>query len=444
MAFQCFLDAFNIGLGAAATTVVRTGYGFQPKACLYWWSGRVESTTSFAAQNLQPGFGMATGPTSRACVTSYSQNGIGTMVTNRRHDNANVINLSTNVSTVDQLAASADLQSFDAGGQTLVITDSFSGALNIRVHCLALGGSDLTDAAVVQFVGSGTTGAQDVTVGFEPTGVVLLGFGSGTPPALTTPAFLSIGVATGASAQGVVSFIDADNTSSSNTGHYGFGGDSAASWANYLALSARAAFTTMLPTGFRVTWTGSTGQYLYALALRGGSMLVGNVVTSTTLNATIVASGLGFTPTGVFLLSSSAAQDAAGTPALQANLSLGAFTSLTSRGAQSIVSNNAANSAVCASSINEDACLRMLNSGTVSAGVVDVSAVGSDGFTLIMDVADVTTAKYVTYLAFGNSAAVAFQPMVVAVAGVTTTPNVTIAALGGGDILPQMMHQHSG
>ena len=424
MAFQCFLDAFTTASGSSAP-IVRTGYGFQPKACLYWWSGRPTAGPIFGRTSLFPGFGMATSSTNRASVTAFSYDGQGTMVTNRRHSNTDCIAQMTLSTSLDQVEGVANLSSFDSDGQTLSITSPF-GAL--RVHCLALGGSDLTDAAVVQFQAPSTSGAQTqdiTTVGFQPDAVMFMSAAHNTaPPAITPSAEFAMGVATSTSACGTVTFSDLDGSPSSNTTRYGYGGECLSYFAGAVAPDMRATLDSFLSNGFRLNWLEATAtvgnRYVWALCLKGGSFLAGNFVTSTTLNATIVESGFGFAPTGCLLFSTSNVQDTQGVQTSQATLALGAFTSASNRACQSIVSNNSAASAVCGASLNEDACLRMLNNGTTSAGVVDVSAVGSDGFTLIMDAADVTTAKYVTYLAFGDAP----------------------AAPGGGQILPQMM-QHA-
>src|SRR5262245_36073591 len=136
MALSCFVDAFNIGTGAAASTVVRTGYGFQPKACIYFWSGRTESTDAGGRLDLKPGIGVACSATDRRCVVTQSDDAAGTMATDRRHDNAQCIEALTIAGATEGLA---DLQSFDTDGQTLIIDTQFT--TNLHVHCLAFGGS---------------------------------------------------------------------------------------------------------------------------------------------------------------------------------------------------------------------------------------------------------------------------------------------------------------
>src|SRR4029434_11297977 len=123
MALSAFVDAFNIGTGAVASTVVRTGYGFQPKACIYWWSGRTESVDTTGALDLKAGIGVATSSTDRRCVMVQSDDSVGTSATDRKHNNAQCIECLDLTGAID---GNADLQSFDAGGKSPVIHDQFS------------------------------------------------------------------------------------------------------------------------------------------------------------------------------------------------------------------------------------------------------------------------------------------------------------------------------
>ena len=188
MALSAFVDAFNIGTGAAASTVVRTGYGFAPKACIYFWSGRTESVNAVGGLQLKQGIGLATSASDRRCVTAYSGHAVGTSRSQRKHNNAQIIEALLDpidappTGTID---GNADLQSFDGDGQTLVIDDAFTNSL--RVHCLALGGSDLAQVTTFQFQAPLATGTQDVTLGFQPDALLLVSVGYATaPPAAAT------------------------------------------------------------------------------------------------------------------------------------------------------------------------------------------------------------------------------------------------------------------
>jgi hypothetical protein len=405
MALQCFVDAFNIGTGAAASTVVRTGYGFQPKACLYWWSGRTESAATFARKTLLPGLGMAVSPTSRAAISGMSQDAVATMVCAARHTNAACVECLT---TAKALEGSADLQSFDANGQTLVITDQF--VTSLRVHCLAIGGSDLTNVELVQFQvpGSGLMGPQNVTVSFQPTALLLMSaILPAAPPTIdTTGLWLSLGLVTSSAAQASIACMDANGGvgGTSENRRYGRSGECLDFvWGGAL-VAQRAVFVDFQSTGFQLNWVeNATGAApVWALALRGGSAAVGSFVTTTSAT-TITESGLGFAPTGLFFLSAEQPESVVDTTSTNCAMAFGAATSPTNRACQSVFANDASNSSVCGSSVREDACLQMLNSATVSAGIVDLQSMDSDGFTAVMDVADVTTQKYVTYLALGST-----------------------------------------
>lgn len=407
MALSCFVDAFNIGTGALGTTVARSGYGFQPKACLYWWAGRLDAVDAVGLLHVRCGIGAACTPTDRCCVSTYIDHGSASAATARTHYTTECI-VSVNKSAV--VDANADLQSFDSDGQTLVIDDAFVTAQNVRVHCLAVGGSDLTNVATVQFQAPTTTGNADVTsLSFQPDALVLFSVGHPTvPAAATTTARLSLGVVAGGQ-QGVAAYEDVNGLGTTDTASYNYGGECVALFTNATTINFRAAFVSFLSNGFRLNWLevdGSTQPYVVGLALKGGSYLVGNLLTQTDTVTTMVESGFGFQPTGVLLLSSTDAQSTQDSPGAHARMSIGAFTSPTNRGVQACMSQDASANSNAGSTVQHDACYARVTTAGALDALMDVQSVDSDGFTGIMDDADVAQA-YVTYLAFGN-AGVAF------------------------------------
>jgi hypothetical protein len=403
MALSAFVDAFNIGTGAVASTVVRTGYSFQPKACIYWWSGRTESVDTAGSLDLKGGIGVATSATDRRCVTVQSVNGVGTSVTDRKHNNAQCIECLDTAGAVD---GNADLQSFDAGGQTLVIDDQF--VTSLRVHCLALGGTDLTNAATFQFQAPLATGNADVTsLSFQPDAILLFSVGYATaPPAVTVTNLLSIGVATGAGAQGVIAGIDPDAFGTITAGGYGYGGECVALQSSSTAVAFRASFVSFLSNGFRLNWLevdGATQPYVMGLALKGGSYLVGDLLTQTDTTTPMVEASFGFQPTALFFLGYGKAQSTQDTATNTYALSLGAATSPSNRGAQGVLSKNGPSSS-CGVALEHDACY--VDQVNASPGTLDsllgLQSIDSGGFTAIMDDAD-SVQSYVTYLAMGNA-----------------------------------------
>ena len=402
-AFSDKVGAFNIGTGAVSTTVPVTGVGFQPKAIIFWWSGRTESTDTTGGANHARGFGVAVSSTSRRAIYSQSQDGVSTSSANTGHHNANVVGALTTTGTIDGLA---DLQSMDSGGFTLVITDQFT--INLRVHYLALGGADLTDAAIGTFTEPAAIGTQDITTaGFQPDAVVLLSaMIAADPPGTAADSTMMIGTAAGATPSNAVWAGAADdNGGTSRTLSYSRSGESIAMFKNTIdQTTGRAQVTQWLSNGFRLDWSERAGaRRISYLALKGGYYSVGNVQTQTDTTTTIVASGFGFTPKAAMLVSDLAAANAADVVVATDGWSLGAFTSTTERGAQATRDvDNLATTQVTTGVEHDEAYLRPSASDTVD-GLMDIQSMDTDGFTAIMDDADPTQA-FVWYLAFGGLA----------------------------------------
>jgi hypothetical protein len=419
MAFSCYVDAFSVGSGAAGTTVVRTGYGFAPKACIYLWSGSL-ATTDLASQNdIRLGIGFATSATDRRLVTVQSDHGAGTMATDRRHSNSACIETLNISGTVE---GSLDVQSFDSDGQTLVVDTAFTP--QHRIQCLALGGSDLTNAETFQFQASTFLGNADFTgLSFQPDAIVLTSIGhNAAPPATTTTNSLMLGLAT-ASSQAALAWIDVDAGGSSDTASYARTDECLAFITSATSLFGRAQFVSFLSNGFRLNWTqgAPTPLYIHGLALKGGQYRLGSFTTSAVLNTTQAQSGFGFVPTGAFFASHSLALSTSGTLQVGQAGTLGAMSSASNRGAVGWASTDASNSAACWVITDHDACAALVTSGAgANSSFIDISSIDSDGFTTIID--DAGAAAELIYLAFGSSG------------GAPPT----------ADILPQMMHQHGG
>jgi hypothetical protein len=404
VALSAFVDAFNsTSGGVVGATVVRTGYGFQPKACVYFLNGQVGTVDIVGRKSNRVGMGFAVSPTDRVCVCVNADDAAGTMNTDRRHSNSACVAAFSISSTLDGLL---DLQSFDAGGQTLVVDDTFS--VSYRVHALALGGADLVSAATFQFQAPTATGDQDFTgLAFEPDCVLLTSIGYGTAPtALTTDHILSLGMATSSANQAVCAVFDLNASANSATAHYSRTDECVAILASTTSLTFRASFVSFLPNGFRLNWSEvTTGQpYVLGLALQGGSYRVGSFTMPATLNGTEAVSGLGFAPTALLFLSTGAALEAADTPALERQGSIGVATSATNRGAQGWFSQDAQAASVCASIVEHDNVVALPDAAGGVAALMDLQSLDSDGFTVITDDAPAAT-TVVHYLAMGSAVA---------------------------------------
>ena len=176
MTLSAAVGNFNTGTGAATTTVVVSGLGFQPKVVFLWWSGRTETTDTAGRLDHKRGFGCAISTTDRRSLASLSQDTPTTMVTNHSQDDTECVYITT---TADAIDGKLDVQSIDSGGFTLVVDDQFTA--DYRVHYLAVGGTDLTNAEGGSFSKSTSAGDQDVTsVSFQPDCVLLFSSGQST------------------------------------------------------------------------------------------------------------------------------------------------------------------------------------------------------------------------------------------------------------------------
>jgi hypothetical protein len=81
-------------------------------------------------------------------------------------------------------------------------------------------------------------------------------------------------------------------------------------------------------------------------------------------------------------------------------MSIGAFSSLTDRGAQSGLDENGKADSETTTIIEFDEVYANIATDSTIAGLMDVKSVDSDGFTMIMDDADPSQA-FVWYIAFG-------------------------------------------
>jgi hypothetical protein len=147
VAFSAKVGAFNTGTGAVASTVVVNDVGFQPVALIVWYSLSTSTgTDSTGAGNLNYGIGFATGASDRRTCSIQVENGSNSADTDRFTTDAALVQT---ITIGGATAGLLDVQSFDSGGFTLVVDDQFPSS--IRVHYLALGGSDITNAATGSF-----------------------------------------------------------------------------------------------------------------------------------------------------------------------------------------------------------------------------------------------------------------------------------------------------
>ena len=137
MALSAKVGAFNTGTGTSS--IVVSDVGFQPKAILFWWSGRTGTTDAQGRESHFQGVGAATATTQRWAITT---NDIDAAAAQDAATAKTATGCLLSVSSAGAIDGKADLASFDSGGFTLSVSDAFPR--DQRVHYLALGGADIT------------------------------------------------------------------------------------------------------------------------------------------------------------------------------------------------------------------------------------------------------------------------------------------------------------
>jgi hypothetical protein len=251
------------------------------------------------------------------------------------------------------------------------------------------------------------TGNADFTgLSFQPDAILLASVGHTTaPPATTVHANLTVGAATSSSAQAFMAAWDRDGITTAACGYAANALQCVSILESSISLAWRGAFVSFLSNGFRINWVEvlTGGPYIFGLALKGGSYRVGDLTTSTTLNATMTESGFGFQPTGLFFFSACDVVTADNVVGTGARVALGAATSTTKRGTHTFGSLHSAATSNIAVGVEHDEAYQSANVTTgATDGLLDINSIDSGGFTGIMDDGD-SIASFVGYLAVGNA-----------------------------------------
>lgn len=427
MALSCKVGSFSSGTGAVSSTVAVTGVGFQPKVVLFWWSGRTESTDTVGGASHRRGFGAASGASSRLVATTQSTDAAASGQT------AGAFRTDACIATLSIAATAAidgllDMQSLDSDGFTLVVDDVMP--VDLRIHYMALGGSDITDVFLGTLTEPGSTGNQDITaVGFQPDAVVFLNCPAQALPSLNNEASrMMLGAAAGASPSNVVWTGGADDAlGTMNSVSYCRSGECIATLDAPLSggITAQAALTTWLSNGFRLNWSSRDAARHYGyVALKGGSYAVGDLLTQTDTTTDIVET-LGFEPRGALLLSHAQAQSSAATPQNGDYWSCGAFSDAsTERCMGTMDADNVADAIVTTCVEHDNVYVKLNTSGDTIESAMQVLSVESDGFTCEMTDAGAAQ-NFVAYLAVGSTGALTLSPSAFAGTAGIEAPTVT-------------------
>jgi hypothetical protein len=389
--------SFNIGTGAAASTVTVTP-GFQTKCAILFWSGRTETTSTTGAATHLRGMGFFTDAGDFRSVCSRDGHGIGTAVTACGHRADACI---LEIDSADAMVGWADVQSINATQVVFEILDQFPTSL--RVTGIFLGGTDITNNECGTFTTAGVAPVmQDVSTvgGFAPDIVFFLaGPHQADAPSVSVDSTFMFGAGAGVydgltAKTGIVCLCGANDSSASGTsGSYAHGAEciAMASIAPQSSPTTRGEFWGNRSAGFTINWLERANPHrIHYLAIKGGRWSLHELLTQTDTTTDIVVSGLGYSPAGGIVASCNKAETVPdAVPAANDEMTVGVFTSTTERESQNVSSLSGNTNMFVATSYRTDAVYVNTNPSTAAVeGLMDVKSIDSDGVTFIMDDAD--------------------------------------------------------
>jgi hypothetical protein len=294
------VGTFNKSTAAATASQAVTGVGFTPKALILYCTA--ETAEGFAA-NLAMSIGMTSGATQSSSTSSWSQDNVATTAAGSE---VRPKVLTITVASTGAAVAECDLTSFDSDGFTLSWTTNNASAY--KIHYIAFGGSDITNAKVAALTGQAGTGNKAFTgVGFQPNIIFLLINRFGSTNASSASMEVALGVGISATKRWAIALQGVSGVSMTTT---------------MLVKTYQrtdSIFLSLTPAGveqdrFDLVSLDADGFTLnqivngvtlgfQALCIKGGSWDVGSFVKSTTAAPVDQSvSGLAFAPNGYMLL----------------------------------------------------------------------------------------------------------------------------------------------
>ena len=408
MAFSAKVGAFNVSTAAAGNTQAITGVGFQPKAVIFWWSGRTDSTDTVGRLSMLSGVGICNASNSRVVAQGSADAAADS-------DTAALARSDSCIAPINGAAAGQgrmSLSSMDSDGFTLSIGIQMTAAY--RVHYLALGGTDLTNTAVGGWTTPGATGNQAVTgVGFQADLVFLLTYVStGTLPLSSGSIGFGLGAAKSSTARATLASMSRDAQATMQTRRYGLDIECLSMIAGGSALNERADFVSFDADGFTINWLEDSvaGRHCFYLALKGGQYAVGSGLTQTD-TVTAITCSPGFQAVAGLIASHMGAESTQDGTDSDNKFSIGAFNATDSRGAHAILDENGNADSTVSAAVEHDAVYANIADGGTIQGLMDISSIGSTSFDLIMDDAD-PSQNFFWWVAFGSAAGVQYNQSV--------------------------------
>src|SRR3954447_14757560 len=406
------------------TTPVRqnvTGLPFQPKAVVFFSAGI--STNNTSTQAILEMFGAMTSATAQFVVANADDGNVSTTNAGRvaRFGTECICLLSNGTPTIDALAK---FVSFNADGFSLDWTD-LPNSTGLVVHYLAIGGTDVTNATIVQVTPSTTTNGvtQAISMGFQPDCVLTC---SPAVPSTTAvvDSTISIGAATRlpSTKQYATFWFDNDGVTTGDAAVYSTTARMGATPSSTAVKDADFSLSSWDAAGITVNWNdavAATTQRFYMLALQGGQYDIVNVTAASATGTQNVP--VSFQPTGGLLFGSGEITDTdttASSATTESMFYVGAFDSVVNQGGVVYDTVDGSTSANRNWRRNSNTVLwqQITTTSGTSAAAASVTALSASQVSLNWTTAN-TAARKAAMLVFGSTASavvprLALQPRI--------------------------------
>jgi hypothetical protein len=398
--FKVKKGTFVKSIAAAPAVQNITGLGFQPKALILFTS---DQTAEGFNDSYSFAMGFSNGTTSRSVATKSDDNaGVSNAA---RAFGKHILRLLG--SGDPTIVAQANVIGFNSDGFALNWTSNTSTPSVI--HYLALGGVDITDVAVSNFIASTTAVNQTITgPGFQPDFVMFMHAGKGKVAGKATHGYISYGFAKSATERGAIAVNTEDNRNLMD----------ARKWQRTDraiialdpqsgAIDAQADFVSMNPDGFTVEWIDppADADRVYYLAIKGGSYNVGSLTSPSVVGSQSV-SGLGLQPRGLIL--TSYGNPGTASPTNDNRIAFGAAHTSGDgsegsiwAGDRGLVDTSITGRSSLTTKVIRLAVENTVGTTSVIAAAADLESFDADGFTLNWTTINGSGSRQIIYVAFG-------------------------------------------
>ncbi|HEV8405056.1 MAG TPA: hypothetical protein VGQ13_04025 [Nitrososphaera sp.] len=381
------------------------GVGFQPKAVILYTTGQTMTTGSSDTYNMAIGF--TAGPSNSRTIGVQSDDGSASSNTGRAFGSKllKILNSGNPI-----ISAEADLVSLDSDGFTIQWTTNDASARIINY--IALGGSEITNAAVSSFSASTSAGAQVVSgVGFKPDFVMLMHAGNTLETSMSADAYISYGLASSPTKRAAIAVTSEDGRPKMDTWRYEKSNRVlVALTPSDGTVNAEADLQSLDSDGFTLNWVDppAAADKVYYLALKGGLYNVGKIdKTIAGAPVTQAITGVGFRPVGGLFASFN--NIAATTVQSHNRISIGSTDGFNKEAVFAGDTDNA-NDAITARSLTPSKTIRMATEqlsgpATIINAEAGMQSFDADGFTLSWSTND-AIAKEIIYVVFGEASTI--------------------------------------